>query len=522
MENCEICFLTDVNLYDLSTTDLYYFEKIVIKKENDVNIHTVCVYCKVMFHKIHQFAEKCRHSQDILNSQLVQATNIFQTRSSPNLSISNTRYYYMGPDDESDRQDYVEDDVPLAFLSSSNVSVGADESDSRYDDEITNSRTKHKKKSKRDKINKNKKKTSTTTKEGFSSRMVQETAEYTVIKLTKEQVLAEMKENETSEKYKLAPYKCERCVKGFNFEDVLQTHMEKHSMKNGPFLCELCSQYCPSAVSLRGHMKSHTTRYKCKVCHIVRLSRQHVLEHFSLDHTDSAVSYKCTQCPYTSKKRTVMQRHVRLHSSGEPHACHHCGKLYKSRESLRVHIMRHDNSGTHACGACSLRFVYAAQLLRHTRAVHERRDYYCVECDLTFKSTYTLKQHFQRAKRHRDSSSYKFECSTCGLRFVSAATLGTHARAAHGAAAAVRCGRCARAYTSAEALRLHNARAHRDTPPQRAECGLCGRTFSRASVLRVHTMRVHAGECGGAGVPQHTHNDNKLKDLEVKNGIQES
>lgn len=115
--------------------------------------------------------------------------------------------------------------------------------------------------------------------------MVQETDEYIVIKLTKEQVLEEMKQKSQSVKYLTAPYKCEKCIKGFNFEEVLQTHMEKHTIvslfqiiiffscelyiiklslitfqKNGSLLCELCSQYCPSAVSMRGHWKSHTTR----------------------------------------------------------------------------------------------------------------------------------------------------------------------------------------------------------------------------------------------------------------------
>ncbi|KAH9627734.1 hypothetical protein HF086_017277 [Spodoptera exigua] len=53
--------------------------------------------------------------------------------------------------------------------------------------------------------------------EGFSSRMVQETDEYVVIKLSKE---------------------------------------EEH----GDYKCDICSQYCHSLVSLRGHIKSHTTR----------------------------------------------------------------------------------------------------------------------------------------------------------------------------------------------------------------------------------------------------------------------
>ncbi|KAI8431424.1 hypothetical protein MSG28_015944 [Choristoneura fumiferana] len=50
-------------------------------------------------------------------------------------------------------------------------------------------------------------------KEGFSSRMVQETTEYEVIKLTKEQVLQEMEENCKSDKYQRSVYKCQMCAK---------------------------------------------------------------------------------------------------------------------------------------------------------------------------------------------------------------------------------------------------------------------------------------------------------------------
>ena len=38
-------------------------------------------------------------------------------------------------------------------------------------------------------------------------------------------------------------------------------------------------------------------------------------------------------------KRTAMQRHVKIHSTKEPHKCHICGKYYKTKDSLRIHIM---------------------------------------------------------------------------------------------------------------------------------------------------------------------------------------
>ncbi|KPJ19537.1 Zinc finger protein 57 [Papilio machaon] len=321
-----------------------------------------------------------------------------------NISLSSTRTYYIGPDfmhldtnikAEDNKIVYItedEDDVPLVLFCESSMDAAefengtVSDNDTNMLEEKSNTELNLKNDPAKNgiKVKKQKK----VLKEGFSSRMVQETSEYTVIKLTKEQVLEEMKERAKSEKYLRAPYKCESCVKGFNFEDVLQSHMEKHLQKQGQYRCELCSQYCPSSVSLRGHMKSHTTRYRCKICGYIRLSRQHVLEHHTIVHTHAAAAYSCGRCVFTTNKRTVMQRHVRVHNSTAAHECHKCGKMYKSLESLRVHTMRHDNKKKFQCDQCNLSFVYPTQLHKHVQSVHIRRDYYCVECDIKFKSMF--------------------------------------------------------------------------------------------------------------------------------------
>ncbi|XP_045509200.1 zinc finger protein OZF-like isoform X7 [Colias croceus] len=297
-------------------------------------------------------------------------------------------------------------------------------------------------------------------------------------------------EDETSDHLNVNSLKEENSVDNLQELEV----KEDIDFKNGAHLCAICGQYCPSTISLRGHIKSHTTKYKCKICNIVRHSRQHVLEHYSLVHTNSMPEYKCKECDFTTNKRTVMQRHVRMHANSEKHTCHQCGRSFKSREILRVHTSRHDDKNRYHCEHCNRTFIYKSVLHKHIRSVHIDKDFYCVECDVMFTSMEALKQHLYKTKKHSDPSQYKYACTLCDQRFLTRQTLGTHQTSVHNAPKPSRCVHCARAYSTADALRLHVRRAHLPGGNSKsATCHICDKVFSRKGVLKVH-MRVHTGE----------------------------
>ncbi|XP_068627120.1 zinc finger protein 2-like [Battus philenor] len=404
---CQTCLKSGDDVTPMSAKDIERYHRLFNEVTKQMEMY-ICVFCSSLLYKLEKFIEQCQKAYVYLNEEINETKRPLLNYN--NISISPIKTYYVGPecdqvlDLDLKTEDSVfdcneayvtedEDEVPLVLFCGGNGDHAELEEVKKENLEVNteNEISKTQKNMKRKEIMKGGKKKGKKKilREGFTSRMVQETSEYTVIKLTKDQVLEEMKERSKSERYLRAPYKCDKCVKGFNFEDVLESHLEKHSPKNGPLRCELCSQYCPSAVSLRGHMKSHSTRYRCKLCGYIRLSRQHVLEHYTIAHSDAPAAYRCSQCAFTTNKRTVMQRHVRAHARTEPHACDKCGKLYKSLDSLRVHTMRHDNIKRFQCEQCSLSFVYPTLLHKHVRSVHTHRDCYCVECDIKFKSMFS-------------------------------------------------------------------------------------------------------------------------------------
>ncbi|XP_013188930.2 zinc finger protein 91 isoform X1 [Amyelois transitella] len=504
---CRVCLTAGDNVYAMTNSEIFTYRDVVptrsFKVVSNYSDMFICIYCGCLLRKVQKFVQHCLRAEEIL-SNCYQQDSKLNTNKLHDFTTKTETYKYP-EDDESDGDYY--DDVPLVMLKtddelfprSKEKEVKTEEpvkTEVQSEDTVqqtsamTNRQTK-KVKQKRQKV----------VKEGFSSRMVQETDEYVVIKLTKEQVLKEMEDRSKSAEYQRSLYKCEKCVKGFNFEDVLMTHMQKHTSENGSLKCEICSQYCPTAVSLRGHMKSHTTRYSCKVCGIQRGARQHLLEHYAIAHTDNSATYRCQHCSFTSNKRTVMQRHARSHTS-DRHACHRCGELFKSLETLRVHAARHDKSRMLQCAQCPSSFVYPSLLRRHIRAVHEQTDHYCVECDLKFKTPENLRIHFKRAKRHRDASSYKHSCPHCSQHFVTVSSLAGHLSSAHGVPKQHSCDTCGRAYSSRSAARAHARAAHAHAPPSET-CAVCHRSFTRKSVLFAHE-RTHSGErpfscaCGAA------------------------
>lgn len=191
-----------------------------------------------------------------------------------------------------------------------------------------------------------------------------------------------MEANSKSKRYINSPHKCTLCVKGFNYDDVLQNHMTKHEPVNifnakfphticGKTICIFSEKWLfrmrlvPSVPTfgrvdegtqkVAQHQISMQKMWGCESVPSTLAGALHVdpwwsTSHIHLQHLrkDTHVWFRfCTKSnqfhfffhELCFRKRTMFQKHMRIHYPSNKIACDKCGKLFKTIETLRAHML---------------------------------------------------------------------------------------------------------------------------------------------------------------------------------------
>ena len=86
------------------------------------------------------------------------------------------------------------------------------------------------------------------------------------------------------------------------------------------------------------------------------------------------LSYQCSDCDATFKKKYTLNRHFRLkHSDIRPYKCSDCGSGFKDKWDLNRHLRtnsKHSDIRPHQCTDCDAKFKKKCDFNRHLRTEH--------------------------------------------------------------------------------------------------------------------------------------------------------
>ncbi|XP_039761243.1 zinc finger protein 184-like isoform X2 [Pararge aegeria] len=283
-----------------------------------------------------------------------------------------------------------------------------------------------------------------------------------VIRVSKEQCLKERMEMREDLKYKNSIYKCEDCVRGFNFKETYERHMEAHSKVMGEYECDICKRRMNSMEKLVSHKKYHEVRKVSLKKHLANVHRNRNTERL-----------ECKYCTKTFANKDGLNNHTMLKHPTElsertfkHYICQDCGEAFKSPSQLKYHMTKHSDT----------------------------KAFYCVECDRGFKSNYALKHHLKTAAPHANYLELRYQCENCEKRFGVPRELERHMNKVHLNRRPYQCDKCDRAYLTLWSLNQHKRFTHEGHKrPLKYPCPLCDKIFAGSATRKAH-MRTHTGE----------------------------
>ncbi|XP_055586412.1 zinc finger protein 490-like [Uranotaenia lowii] len=285
---------------------------------------------------------------------------------------------------------------------------------------------------------------------------------------------------------KLSLIKCRHCNKSFQrFQDLGKHSQDVHNDPR-PFQCPECdetftrSDYRSKHVRLK-HTDAIDRRQTCLICGEKFARLPHLNEHIQQVHAE--VEYpllRCPHCPKTFINKSVLQRHVNVHT--DKFVCQICDRPFGTRGRLKAHLQDvHAEGRPFECKICQKGFKTESSLRRHSIFHSSERRYKCEACSKTFNTSNIARKHFQRV--HSDERN--FACKLCDKTFKTGDNLRQHAPV-HAEANIFGCELCGKMFKSMDYLRQHRTGVHFTERKNKFVCHLCVRSFKTEVALQKH------------------------------------
>lgn len=113
------------------------------------------------------------------------------------------------------------------------------------------------------------------------------------------------------------------------------------------------------------------------------------------------LQYVCPLCPYETRSRGILYRHLLIHTGVKPYCCEHCGRRYALPETLLEHMAEHRKDPPYHCGRCTMALDHFSEYLRHQVYHMLKSIHRCSFCGEGFVWKQALKHHSKTHKEGR-------------------------------------------------------------------------------------------------------------------------